>query len=81
MRGHNVGHGPVHTPACRARIEAEVEKDQILKKRLEAARDRRDRYMEREMESTPWPSTQDSRPGEARPEDDGIPEVTEEDGE
>ena len=79
---------------CRKRIEGEMEKDSILPQRLASARERMDRYMESEVKSgdkNRKDPAQMGSPAEAevkpavdqgqRMDDDGIPEVVEEDGE
>ena len=82
-----------HTAECRRRIEAEMAKDPILKQRLEAAQDRRDRYVASEVErgdehragseqaKESREATAGSVGGEKRNfDDDGVPEVVEDDG-
>ena len=86
MRGEIVG--PSHTVACRNRVESEMEKDPILKQRLEAARERRDRYLVGEVargstQHAPVPQQRDEQelgPSSHRQEEDKIPEVPKDDG-
>ena len=83
-----------HTDECRKRIEGEMEKDSILRQRLASAREGMDRYMESEVkggDQSRKDSAQRSSTAEAeatpdvnqgqRMDDNGIPEVIEEDGE
>ena len=86
MRGEVVG--PSHTAECRARIEKEMMKDPILKQRLEAATDRKDRWFASEVEHGDKRRHEDVKPPDppepAEPQnldEDGIPEINEEDGE
>ena len=87
MRGEEAG--PSHTNACRKSIEEEMDRDPILKQRLATAKERMDRYLASEVErgsTRPEPEvrTRESAPvvPEATgPDEDGIPEVGEDDGE
>ena len=86
--------GPSRTPQCRKRIEEEMADNAILKQRLEAATERKERRLASEVErgSTQAregeaPSGTQTAEGKTRqeevidrgPEEDGIPEVGEED--
>lgn len=49
LRGEEASGSAGHTPACRRMIEEDMSKDPILRQRLKAAHDRRDRYVASEV--------------------------------
>ena len=97
MRGEAAGPSHrSHTPQCRKRIEEEMAKSAILKQRLEAATERQERWLASEVEKGSTQSREGEAPSGTQtaedktrqeevidrgPEEDGIPEVGEEDAE
>ena len=84
MRGEVAG--PSHTTECRRRIELEMDRDQILRQRLEAAQERRDKYLASEVERGDEESRATARPRESTStdprssEEQGPSRGTDEDG-
>ena len=65
LRGDDANPTLAHNAECRTRIEGRMEEDAVLKPRLEAARQRRDRYFAEEMERTVGPRPPQTQSAEA----------------
>ena len=67
-----------HTPECRKRVEEEMSKDEHLKKEVEAAKERKSRWKNKEAEEDEAPKEQGGEAKRTKQENPATPSVTQE---